>query len=85
MNSRRYRIRTLTVANFRGITEQQTIDVQGRHLFLPGPNGYGKSTVVEAIRWRLPWPEGQQQIEVRNTFYPAKTAEVVVEPRGVGR
>lgn len=79
MTDQRYRIQKLAVANFRGITEQRTIDVSGRHLFLLGHNAFGKSTIVEAIRWCLPWPQGQQEIEVRNTFYPDKTSEVMLD------
>jgi DNA repair exonuclease SbcCD ATPase subunit len=68
------------VRNFRGVTAQRSIDVSGRHLFLLGPNGFGKSTIVEAIRWCLfGSPSGQQEIEVRNTFCPAETCDVVLE------
>jgi len=79
MSSRQYKIQKIDIANFRGITEGRAIEVGEKHLFLLGPNGYGKSTVVEAIRWclfgSLP---GQQEIEVRNTFYPAKASEVLI-------
>lgn len=79
MSSRKYKIQKIDIANFRGITEGRTIDVGEKHLFLLGPNGYGKSTVVEAIRWCLfGSPSHQQEIEVRNTFYPAKASEVLI-------
>jgi DNA repair exonuclease SbcCD ATPase subunit len=80
MTNQGYRIQRLAAANFRGITEQRTIDVSGRHLFLLGPNSFGKSTIVEAIRWCLfGSPSGQQEIEVRNTFCPAETSDVVLD------
>jgi DNA repair exonuclease SbcCD ATPase subunit len=80
MTNQGYRMQTLTVSNFRGITEQRTIDVSRRHLFLLGPNAFGKSTIVEAIRWCLfGSPSGQQEIEVRNTFCPAETCDVVLD------
>jgi len=80
MNSQGHRIHRVTVKNFRGITAQRTVDLSGRHLFLLGPNGFGKSTIVEAIRWCLfGSPSGQQEIEVRNTFCPAETCDVVLE------
>lgn len=80
MTNQGYRIHKLTIANFRGITERRTIDVSRQHLFLLGPNGFGKSTIVEAIRWCLfGAPSGQQEIEVRNTFCPAETSEVVLD------
>lgn len=80
MSSQRYKIHKVTIANFRGVTEERAIDVKGRHLFLLGPNGFGKSTVVEAIRWCLfGSPPGQQEIEVRNTFSPSKTSEIILD------
>lgn len=79
MSGRKYKIQKINIANFRGITEGRTIDVGEKHLFLLGPNGYGKSTVVEAIRWCLfGSPSGQPEIEVRNTFYPAEASEVLI-------
>lgn len=83
MSDLAYRVQKLTVANFRGVTESRSIDVSRRHLFLLGPNGFGKSTFVEAIRWCLfGSPSGQQEIEVRNTFCPAQTAEVLLDLAG---
>jgi DNA repair exonuclease SbcCD ATPase subunit len=81
-----YRIQKLAVVNFRGITEPRTIDVFGRHLFVLGPNGFGKSTIVEAIRWCLfGSPSGQQDIEVRNTFCPAETTDVALNLAAQGK
>lgn len=83
MNSHEHRIQRISIANFRGITEKRTIDVAGRHLFLLGPNAFGKSTIVEAIRWCLfGSPPSQQEIEIRNTFYPSKVSEVILELTG---
>lgn len=82
MSSQGYRIQKISVANFRGVTENRTIDISGKHLFLLGPNAFGKSTVVESIRWCLfGSPPGQQEkeIEVRNTFCPSKTSEVTLD------
>ena len=76
MVSQKYRLHSIVISNFRGITEERSLDIGGRHLFILGPNGYGKSTIVEAIRWCLFGYPGQQDIEVGNTFYPAKTVEV---------
>ncbi len=86
MSNNAYRIQKLTLANFRGITEKRTIDVSRRHLFLFGPNGFGKSTIVEAIRWCLfGSPSGQTEIEVRNTFRPSETSDVVLDLNASGR
>lgn len=77
-----YRVQKVTIGNFRGITESRTIDVSRRHLFLLGPNSFGKSTIVKAIRWCLfgsPARPQEKEIEVRNTFCPAATSDVVLD------
>ena len=48
-----FRIVALTVEGFKGITVPKEVDFDGRHVFLLGKNGNGKSTIVEAIRWGL--------------------------------
>lgn len=86
MNTNSYTINKINISNFRGVTEECTIDVGGKHLFLFGPNGFGKSTVVEAIRWCLfGSPAGQQEIEVRNTFFPANASEVTLSLAAVSK
>lgn len=83
MTVTRYRLSKLSLTNFRGFTTRQRIEVAGRHLFIFGPNGYGKSSIVEAIRWCLfGSPPGQQDIEVRNVFFPSEVSEVVLELTG---
>lgn len=83
MSTGKHRLQTISIANFRGFTNRQEIKVGGRHLFLFGPNGYGKSSIVEAIRWCLfGSPSGQQEIEVRNTFFPSEVSEVILELTG---
>ena len=80
MISKQYRLQLISIANFRGFTNRQMIKVGGKHLFLFGPNAYGKSSIVEAIRWCLfGSPSGQQEIEVRNTFFPSEVSEVLLE------
>jgi DNA repair exonuclease SbcCD ATPase subunit len=76
-------IRKVTIEGFRGFTERQTIPVEGKHLFLFGPNGRGKSSVIEAIRWCLfGSPPDKMEIEVRNTFYPHGECNVVLDLEG---
>lgn len=88
MNTNSYKINKINISNFRGVTEGCTIDVGGKHLFLFGPNGFGKSTVLEAVRWCLfgsPTGTGQQEIEVRNTFFPANVSEVTLSLSAVSK
>lgn len=46
-----FRVQTVAIEGFKGFTSRQVIDFQGRHAFLLGKNGNGKSSIVEAIRW----------------------------------
>lgn len=52
-NADSFRILSLTIEGFKGFTYEKTIDFNGRHIFLLGNNGNGKSSIVEAIRWGL--------------------------------
>jgi DNA repair exonuclease SbcCD ATPase subunit len=47
------RLHQIRIEGFKGFTIPQTIDLEGKHLFVLGPNGYGKSSIIEAIRWGL--------------------------------
>ena len=47
------RIGRIWVEGFKGFTGAQEIDLRNRHMFLIGPNGNGKSSIIEAIRWGL--------------------------------
>ncbi len=69
MTRARFRIKTVSIEGFRGFTKPQTIDIGGQNVFVFGPNGLGKSSVVEAIRWCLFGSPAGRDIEVRNTFY----------------
>ena len=48
-----FRIQKVAIEGFKGFTIRQEIDLDGRHTFLLGQNGNGKSSIVEAIRWGL--------------------------------
>lgn len=48
-----FRIQSVAIEGFKGFTTRQVIDLDGRHAFLLGQNGNGKSSIVEAIRWGL--------------------------------
>ena len=64
-----FRIGRISVEGFKGFTKVQEIDLSKRHLFLIGPNGNGKSSIVEAIRWGLFGSTGRPNDIVRNTGY----------------
>ena len=65
-----YRIESLSIEGFKAFTNQQTFHFKGRHVFLFGPNGLGKTSIVEAIRWCLFGLAARPGEIVRNQFYP---------------
>lgn len=48
-----FRVSSISVEGFKGFTTRQQSEVDGRHLFILGHNGLGKSSIVEAVRWGL--------------------------------
>src|SRR3972149_1924226 len=62
-----FRIDSLTIEGFKAFATQQTIGMGGKHLFLFGENGRGKSSVLEAIGWCI-WG-GERETLLRNAFY----------------
>lgn len=82
MRKARYRIDKVTIEGFRGFTTPQTVALQGKNLFIFGPNGRGKSSLVEAIRWCLFGSQSGKEIEVRNTFYERGDCAVTISLAG---
>lgn len=75
----KYRLEQLRVEGFRGFTNPQTITFNGKNVFIFGPNGRGKSSIIEAIRWCLGQGSlGRPDIEFRNTFYEKQECRVVL-------
>lgn len=70
MPATRFKLESIVVEGFKAFTSEQVIHVGGKHLFLFGENGTGKSSVVEAIRWCLFGLAERPETEVRNVFYP---------------
>ena len=63
------RIGRISVEGFKGFTEAQEIDIRNRHVFLIGPNGNGKSSIIEAIRWGLFGSTNRPNDIVKNEGY----------------
>lgn len=53
MNGKGVRLQQIKVEGFKGFTGGKTVPINGKHVFIVGPNSYGKSSIVEAIRWGL--------------------------------
>ena len=64
-----FRIGRVAIEGFKGFTEAKEIDLRNRHVFLIGPNGNGKSSIIEAIRWGLFGSTGRRNDIVRNIGY----------------
>ena len=64
-----FRIERISIEGFKGFTRAQDVDLKNRHVFLLGPNGKGKSSIIEAIRWGLFGSTGRRNDVVRNTSY----------------
>ena len=64
-----FRVQSLAIEGFKGFTSRQEIDLKGRHVFLLGQNGNGKSSIVEAIRWGLIGSTGRPNEIVANRSY----------------
>jgi len=64
-----FRINSITIEGFKGFTDRKIIPVNGKNLFIFGPNGFGKSSIIEAIRWCLFGLTGRPEEIARNQFY----------------
>ncbi|MCL0034367.1 hypothetical protein M1N21_00355 [Dehalococcoidia bacterium] len=85
MNGRGFRLQQIRVEGFKGFTVSQTIPINGKHLFILGPNSYGKSSIVEAIRWGLFGSTRRPGEVVANEGYTGSCRVELSLERGDGR
>ena len=64
-----FRIESVSIEGFKAFTKPQTFQFGGRHVFLFGPNGLGKTSIVEAVRWCLFGLAARPGEIVKNQFY----------------
>ena len=69
MSNMTFRINSVSIEGFKAFTVPQKFDFEGRNVFLFGPNGFGKTSIVEAIRWCLFGLASRQNEIVKNQFY----------------
>ena len=69
MSNATFRIDCISIEGFKAFTRPQKFDFGGRDIFLFGPNGFGKTSIVEAIRWCLFGLASRQGEIVKNQFY----------------
>ena len=77
-----FRIQTVAIEGFKGFTARQVIDFEGRHVFLLGKNGNGKSSIVEAVRWGLFGSTGRRNEIVANRDYTGQCRVEISLTRG---
>ena len=78
-----FRIHRLEIEGFKAFAAPQTFDIGG-HVFVFGRNGFGKSSIVEAVRWCLFGLADRPEAEVRNVFYSTGDCKVELELEGPG-
>ena len=64
-----FSVQGVEIEGFKGFASPQAIDFKGRHVFLLGRNGNGKSSIVEAIRWGLFGSTHRPNETVKNQHY----------------
>ena len=69
MSDMTFRIYSVSIEGFKAFTVPQKFDFEGRNVFFFGPNGSGKTSIVEAIRWCLFGLASRQGEIVKNQFY----------------
>lgn len=79
MRDVKYRLNAVTVEGFGAFTVPQRVTLSQKHTFVFGPNGHGKSSVLEAIRWCLFGQAQRPEAEVRNIYYPPRECTVTLE------
>jgi len=83
MSSETFRLTNLSIEGFRGINTGINLTTDALSTVISGPNGFGKTTILQAIEWGLygwiPHMTGAEfDIEdaIVNQFHPAETAKV---------
>lgn len=72
-----FSIEGVQVEGFKGFASSTYIDFQGRHVFLLGENGNGKSSIVEAVRWGLFGSAYRPNEIVKNQHYTGECCVTV--------
>jgi DNA repair exonuclease SbcCD ATPase subunit len=80
----KFRLASVSIEGFKAFTTRKTIELSGKHLFVFGENGRGKSSIVEAVRWALFGLADRPETEIRNQFYPEGDCRVELKLLGPG-
>lgn len=87
----RFRLARFTIEGFRGVNKKISINLDGNPVVFFGPNGVGKSSIMQAIEWGLfgglisavvgP-AEFRKEDAIVNSFHPQKKAIVEIILQG---
>ena len=67
-----FNVQGVELEGFKGFTVPKQIDFKGRHVFLLGQNGNGKSSIIEAVRWGLFGSAFRPNEVIKNQHYPGE-------------
>jgi len=83
MSSEMFRLTNLSIEGFRGVNKELKLDTDGLSTVISGPNGVGKTSILQAVEWGLygwiPHMRGAEfdvEDAIVNQFHPAETAKV---------
>lgn len=72
-----FSVQGVEIEGFKGFACSQAIDFRGRHVFLLGCNGNGKSSIVEAVRWGLFGSAYRRNEVIKNQHYSGECCVTV--------
>ncbi len=65
----KFRLESIVIEGFKGFTSPQEIKLNGKSTFVFGPNGWGKSSILEAVSWCMFGLDRENESEIRNRDY----------------
>ncbi len=77
-----FSIHSVEIEGFKGFAKSTEVNFDGRHVFLLGPNGNGKSSIVEAVRWGLFGSTFRPNEMIKNRHYKGDCRVTIKLVRG---
>jgi exonuclease SbcC len=74
----KFRLKSVVIEGFKGFTSPQKIEFNGKTTFIFGPNGCGKSSILEAISWCMFGLDRENESEIRNRDYYSGDCKVEI-------
>src|SRR3990167_6223795 len=74
----KFRLKSIVIEGFKGFTSPQEIKLNGTSSFIFGPNGWGKSSILEAVSWCMFGLDRENESEIRNRDYYSSDCRVEI-------